>query len=106
MVRDTGLNEMKDRDKKKKLTSALRRVLPNGQVNEIGFTVNFRELRHVVQLRTSRHSEWEIRHVFGQVYRLVKDRHPLLFYGAKEEVVDGLLEVSGMKMQPYERSES
>lgn len=29
---------------KKKLTSALRRVLPNGQSNEIGFSVNLREI--------------------------------------------------------------
>lgn len=97
------LDEMKDFARKKKITSALRRILFNGQANEIGFSCNLRTLRHVVQLRTSRHAEWEIRNVFAQVYCLVKRRYPLIFYGAKEEIVDGLVEVSNMKMQPYEK---
>lgn len=102
MVAKMGLNEMKDFGRKKKITSALRRFLPNGQSNEIGFSANLRAIRHIMQLRTSRGAEWEIRECFGQIYRLIKYRYPLLFYGAKEEIVDGLLEVSGMKMQPYE----
>jgi thymidylate synthase (FAD) len=104
MVRTMELDRMKDFAAKKKITSALRRILPNGQSNEIGFSCNLRSLRHVVQLRTSRHAEWEIRLVFEQVYRLIKGRYPLLFCGAEEEEVDGILEVSGMKMQPYERA--
>lgn len=87
---------------KKKLTSALRRVLPNGQPNEIGWSVNLRQLRHMVMLRTSAGAEWEIRQVFNDVYRIAKDRFPLMFHGAKEVVVDGLVEVSGLKLQPYE----
>lgn len=104
IVRKMGLDEMKDFALKKKITSALRRVLPNGQSNEIGFSVNLRALRHVVQMRTSRHAEWEIRDVFGQVYRLTRERYPLLFHGAVETMVDGLVEVSGMRMQPYEKA--
>jgi thymidylate synthase (FAD) len=87
---------------KKKITSYLRRCLPNGQANEIGVTLNIRSLRHLVQMRTSRFAEWEIRSIFGQVYALVKEKFPLLFHGAKVEMVDGLAEVSGMRMQPYE----
>ncbi len=88
---------------KKKLTSYLRRNLPNGQANEIGVTLNIRALRHLVQMRTGRHAEWEIRLVFGQIYELVKEKFPLLFYGAKEQYdTSGLVEVTGMKMQPYE----
>lgn len=102
MVDKMGLNTMNDFTRKKKITSALRRLLPNGQSNEIGFSCNLRSLRHIVQLRTSRHAEWEIRLVFGKIYHLLKDRFPLLFYGAKEEVIDDLVEVSGMRMQPYE----
>lgn len=105
MVKDMQLDTMTDFARKKKITSALRRLLPNGQSNEIGFSCNLRTLRHTVQVRTSRHAEWEIRMVFNQIYQLVKDRHPLLFYGAKEELVNGLLEVSGMKLQPYEKDE-
>lgn len=103
MVKLMGLDGMTDFGRKKKITSALRRLLPNGQSNEIGFSVNLRSLRHIVQLRTSRFAEWEIRLIFGQIYRLVKGKYPLLFYGAHEETIDGLLEVSGMKMQPYEK---
>lgn len=104
MVKEMGLDTMSDFNRKKKITSALRRVMPNGQSNEIGFSVNLRALRHIIQLRTGRHAEWEIRVVFGQVYRLIKDKYPLVFSGAVEEEVDGLIEVSGMKMQPYEKS--
>lgn len=86
---------------KKKLTSAARRWAPNGQANEIGFSVNLRALRHTIMMRTSRHAEWEIRNVFAQVYRIVKEKYPLLLSDAREEEVDGLVEVSGMKMQPY-----
>lgn len=106
MVMKMGLDEMKDFDRKKKVTSALRRILPNGQSNEIGFSVNLRALRHTVQVRTGRHAEWEIREVFSQIYKLVKVRFPLLFHGATEEEVGGIVEVSGMKLQPYEVSKS
>ena len=91
-----------DMTKRKQLTSAIRRIAPNGQANEIGFSVNFLSLRHIVQLRTDRHAEWEIRHVFGQVYRLTRNLFPTIYHGAKETVVNGLVEVSGMRSQPYE----
>lgn len=103
MVAKMRLDELKDFGLKKKITSALRRALPNGQSNEMGMSLNLRALRHLVQLRTSRHAEWEIRHIYGQVYRLVKAKFPLIFCDAQEELVDGLLEVSGMKTQPYEK---
>lgn len=102
MVEQIGLDGIKDFSLKKKITSALRRFLPNGQSNQMGFSANLRTLRHLVTLRTSRHAEWEIRLIFESVYNLVKDKYPLLFYGAKEELVDGILEITGMKMQPYE----
>ena len=101
MVKKMGLDEATDFNWKKQATSALRRFLPNGQSNEMGFSVNLRSLRHLIQLRTSRHAEWEIREVFNQVYQLTKSKYPLLYYGAKEEIVKGLLEISGMKTQPY-----
>lgn len=102
MVDKIGLREMKDQTKKKKITSALRRFLPNGQKNEIGFTSNLRVLRHLIQLRTSRHAEWEIRFVFSKIYEIVKKKYSLMFADAKEEVVDDLIEVSGMRQQPYD----
>lgn len=90
---------------KKKLTSALRRLLPNGIANEIVWSCNLRALRHILQLRSSRHAEWEIRRVMSQVWSLVKDRYPLFFEDAKVEMVDNLPEITGMSTQPYEQKE-
>lgn len=97
------LQGVEDMTTKKKITSALRRMLPNGQANEIGWSVNIRALRHLIMMRTSRHAEWEIRKVFNDVYLLMSDRYPLMFADAKTETVNGLVEVTGMKMQPYEQ---
>lgn len=100
----TGKEDGVNFDYKKKLTSAIRRIAPNGQSNEIAVTLNVRTLRHTIMMRTSRHSEWEIRYVFGEIYRLCREKWPLLFADARERKVDGLLEVYGMKMAPYERN--
>lgn len=91
-----------DMNMRKKVTSYLRRMLPGGQANEIGFTCNLRTLRHLVQMRTSRYAEWEIRYVFEQIFNLVRADYPMVFFGATTEEVDGVLEISGMRMQPYE----
>ncbi len=94
MAEKLGMNsEGLDFARKKKLTSALRRIAPNGQTNEIGFSVNLRALRFTILKRTDRAAEWEIRHVFNQVYRIARDLVPTLFCDATESVVDGLLEV-------------
>lgn len=79
---------------KKKLTSALRRhLVPSGVANELGMSLNLRAVRHVIQMRTSRHAEWEIRDVFNQVYDLLREQHKLIFHDAKEEMVDGYREI-------------
>ena len=72
----------------------------------MGMTLNIRTLRHQVQIRTSRHAEWEIRQIFSQVYTLLNERFPLLFYGAKTEEVEGALEITGMRMQPYDDTDT
>lgn len=89
-----GLNNMKDFTQKKKLTSALRRMMPNGQANEIGFSVNLRTLRHTIELRTSRHAEWEIRKIFNQVYFLVFDKYPAIFADVHMEEIEGAYEIT------------
>lgn len=68
---------------RKRWTSALRRVMPSGADNEMGWSVNVRSLRHLIELRTSPHAEWEIRRVFTDVSRLVADRWPLMLHGGK-----------------------
>ncbi len=79
-------------EQKKLITSALRRMLPNGQANEIGFSVNLRTLRNTIVARTSRHAEWEIRLIFNQVAELVREKYPTLFHDAHTEMVRGLPE--------------
>ena len=104
MVQKMKLDEIPDFTTKKKITSALRRIAPNGQANEIGFSVNLRSLRHIIMMRTGRHSEWEIRLVFQEIYKLLKEKYPLIFHGAIETEIDGIIEVSGMRTQPYEKT--
>jgi len=88
------INNIKDFNHKKKLTSAMRRLLPNGQSNEIGVSLNLRTLRHTLEMRTSEHAEWEIRLVFNQIYNLVKQKFPLMFFDAKENMINGLLGIT------------
>jgi thymidylate synthase (FAD) len=91
-------------DERKRITSAIRRIAPNGQENEMGFSVNLRQLRHTVLMRTASFSEWEIRAVFADIYHMMKAKFPTMFHGAKEREVRGITEVYGMRLQPYEKS--
>jgi thymidylate synthase (FAD) len=77
-------------DVKKKLTSAFRRVAPIGLATTIGWSCNFRTLRHVIESRTDPHAEEEIRYLFGEVYRIVSDRYPNVFADYEVEEADGL----------------
>ncbi len=77
-------------ERKKKLTSAFRRIAPAGVATTIGWSCNFRTLRHVIERRTDPAAEEEIRVVFAAVYELVKDRYPNLFADYDTELVDGI----------------
>ena len=77
-------------DRKKKLTSAFRRVAPIGVATTIGWSCNFRTLRHVIERRTDPAAEEEIRLVFGRVYEIVKERYPNVFADYTVEDADGL----------------
>lgn len=91
MAEKLGMNtDGLDFNRKKKLTSALRRIAPNGQTNEIGFSLNLRALRFVIQKRTDAAAEWEIRHVFAQVYEIANELVPTLFCDEVVTLVDGL----------------
>lgn len=85
-----AIDDEKKFDVKKKLTSAFRRMAPIGVATTIGWSCNFRTLRHVIEMRTDPHAEEEIRFLFGKVYHLVKDRYPNLFADYEETDVDGL----------------
>lgn len=87
------IQSIKNMTLKKKLTSAMRRILPNGQANEIGFSVNLRTLRQTIEARTSEHAEWEIRFIFNEIFKLVKERYPKMFFDAIVELKAGQNEI-------------
>lgn len=89
-----GIKESTDFGWKKKMTSALRRILPNGMCNAIFFSANHRALRHIIQMRTDRHAEEEIRKAFVEVFKAMQHRYPALYADYKAEMVDGIAEVT------------
>ena len=88
------LDTAKSFDIKKKITSAMRRLAPCGLATNIIATYNHRALRHVIQQRTSRHAEEEIRVLFGLVFNIVKEKYPAIYQDAVVEYVDELPEVT------------
>jgi thymidylate synthase (FAD) len=68
-----------DFDVKKRITSALRRVAPDGMATSIIWTANHRTIRHVIAMRTAESAEVEIRYVFDKVARIMKERFPLIY---------------------------
>src|SRR5581483_3843135 len=73
---------------KKEVTSAMRRWAPAGHMTTIGFTANFRTLRHVIEMRTAPGAEEEIRIVFDKIARICKERYPAVFQDFAESRVD------------------
>jgi len=76
--------------KKKKITSAMRRLAPEGLATTVGWSANPRTLRWVIEARTDPGAEEEIRLVFGMVAEIVIKRYPHLFGDFTKEIVDGL----------------
>lgn len=64
---------------KKTITSALRRLAPEGISTVIFWTANVRTLRHTIQARTEPGAEEEIRLVFHKIGRIMLQEAPLLF---------------------------
>lgn len=77
---------------KKKFTSAMRRLAPIGLATNIIMTTNHRNWRHIIQMRTSRHAEEEIRLVFGDVADWMYYHYPAIYQDMHQEYVDGLSE--------------
>lgn len=97
MVDVSGINRLKGKEafkKKKELTSAFRRIVGNGVATNILATYNHRALRHLIEQRTSRHAEEEIRLIFNKVYSLVESRYPAFYDDATGVDVDGLFEIT------------
>jgi thymidylate synthase (FAD) len=62
-------------------------VLPNAVQSEIVVTANFREWRHIFDLRGEAEAQWEIRTIMIKILKILKSRAPVIFedYGIDEE---------------------
>jgi thymidylate synthase (FAD) len=74
-------------DQKKKVTSALRRMLPQGLSTAIVFSANHRTLRWLIEMRTTPGAEFEIRKIFGQIAEICIHDHPLIYKDFKKTVL-------------------
>jgi thymidylate synthase (FAD) len=79
---------------KKKITSAMRRLAPDGLATAIVMSANHRTWRDCIERRTSRHAEEEIRLVFAKVYERLSSDHPAIYADANEVAVDGIPEIT------------
>jgi len=75
---------------KKKLTSAFRRIVGNGQANHIVVTANHRAWRHIIDMRTAPVAEEEIRVVLADISRQLRERFPAIYADAQVGEVDGI----------------
>lgn len=75
---------------KKRLTSAFRRLIGNGQANHIVVTANHRAWRHMIEMRTDPHAEEEIRVVFAEISRQLRARFPAIYADAIVSRVDDI----------------
>jgi thymidylate synthase (FAD) len=78
---------------KKRATTAMRRLVPDGLATAIAMSGNHRAWRWTIQLRTERHNDEEIRLIMADVFRQQAARYPNLYADALTEEVDGILEV-------------
>lgn len=91
------IDEEKSFDRKKKLTSAFRRLAPIGLATSMLWSVNLRALRHIITMRTDPHAEEEIRVVFNKVWDIVSTRYPNMFQDV-EIIPDGDGKLNWYKM--------
>lgn len=88
------LDNCKDFDLKKKITSSMRRMAPIGLATSIIFTANHRALRHMLTMRTSRHAEEEIRKVFALIGDICITQWPNIYQDMRTEEVAGTSEIT------------
>lgn len=72
-------------EKKKAITSFMRRFAPDGLTTSMLWSANLRTLRHVIEMRTSMAAEEEMRIVVPQIARIMQQEAPLLFKDYTEQ---------------------
>lgn len=56
-----------------------RYILPNACESDIMFTMNFRELRNFIKLRSEKHAQWEIRQYSDMMLTELYEKFPIIF---------------------------
>jgi thymidylate synthase (FAD) len=54
-------------------------VMPNATASEIVLSANFRQLRHIIVTRGSKHAQWEVRGVAVDILSIMKQHAPNVF---------------------------
>jgi thymidylate synthase (FAD) len=57
-----------------------RYVLPGGTTSEIVISANFREFRHIFEVRCNPRAHWEIRGISLKMLKILKSKAPIIFY--------------------------
>ncbi len=77
-------------DEKKRMTSALRRILPDGIATNMIWGANHRTLRWLIEMRTDAAAEVEIRMVFDEIAQICKRDYPNIYQDmVRTELPDG-----------------
>ena len=77
-------------DNKKRVTSALRRILPDGIATNMIWGANHRTLRWLIEMRTDPAAEVEIRIVFDQIAQILTRDYRLIYQDfVRAELPDG-----------------
>lgn len=86
MANHFALDDGKPFSEKKAMTSFMRRFAPEGVATSLVWTANIRTIRHVIEARTAKGAEEEIRLAFGRLGELMRVEAPSLFgdYTVKE----------------------
>lgn len=79
---------------KKRATTAMRRLVPDGIATMLGMSANHRTWRWLISRRTSADNDEEIRIVFYDVFRQQAARYKNLYYDVTVQMVEGLEEVT------------
>lgn len=93
LVKHFDLDNSADFAFKKEVTSAIRRIIGNGQSNHIIATFNHRAARHIIGMRSSVHAEEEIRKVAEQMWDILSVKYPAIYADGEVEIINGIKQV-------------
>ncbi len=54
-------------------------LMPNAAHTSLAMTANFREWLHIIDLRVSKHAQWEIRDLVTEIWELLYKKAPVIF---------------------------